>query len=199
MKSIWIDVGARGDDDIFAMARKDPGLIVYAFDPDFLALTKWFGRLANFVALPLAVSEVDGFATLHLVRCRPCSSLLPISPAGRKAWRDNGHLLVTANVVVPTIRLDTFMDALGIQQVDFLKVDAQGSDLAIVRSCGERLGDIAKVQMEVAITPLQLYRGAHTKDEICTYMADHGFVLKHCRRQSQGQEEHLAFERTAIG
>jgi hypothetical protein len=96
---------------------------------------------------------------------------------------------------VPTIRLDTFMELTGIEKVDFLKVDAQGADLAIIRSAGRRLGDVRRITLEVDISPVRLYEGSASRDDTITYLQDHGFVLIDVQAQSYGQEQNLTFIR----
>jgi len=71
---------------------------------------------------------------------------------------------------VSTIRLDTFMELMEIPRGDFLKIDAQGADLAVVRSAGSRLEDIDSITLEVAITPVQLYEGATSKEPVILFL-----------------------------
>ena len=62
--------------------------------------------------------------------------LLPFNFQGLEKWIDGDLLRVEQTIAVPTIRLDTFFDRMDIREVEYLKVDAQGADLAvIVRRC----------------------------------------------------------------
>jgi hypothetical protein len=107
-----------------------------------------------------------------------------------------GEILeVVATLSVPTIRLDTFLNQAGILKVAYLKIDAQGSDLAVVRSAGERLKDIERICLEVQITPVPLYRNASQKQEVVEFLTKAGFKLVCCERQSYDQEENLTFVR----
>lgn len=100
---------------------------------------------------------------------------------------------VAAVVTVPTIRLDTLMELAAIEKVDFLKVDTQGADLAVIRSAGSRLRDIHKITIEADITPVRLYEGSASKDEITDYLGRNGFALSEVQTQSHGQEQNLTF------
>jgi FkbM family methyltransferase len=123
--------------------------------------------------------------------------MLPMNEGARSAWKD-GHLLHEERVIhVPAIRLDSFMRREGIERVEFLKIDAQGADFAVLRSAGERLAHIDRIQLEVAVTPLQLYVGAAGKATIVEYLAARGFRLSGTEVQSHGQEENLTFENYA--
>ncbi len=103
---------------------------------------------------------------------------------------------MVGGAIFPTVRLDTFMHFMNIQSVDYLKVDAQGNDLSVVRSAGDRIKDIKKVRMEVQVTDLPVYEGAGTKDEMLAYMAENGFQLVEAEQQSHGQEQNLLFCRS---
>ncbi len=42
-------------------------------------------------------------------------------------------------------------------------------DLAVLKSAGSRLRDIAKIALEVDITPVPLYAGAPSNDEVVAF------------------------------
>lgn len=98
---------------------------------------------------------------------------------------------------VGTIRLDTFINLAGIQAVDYLKIDAQGMDLEVVRSAGNRLKDIHQICLECDVSPHPLYRGASTKSETIEFLESRGFALIGVLPQSDGKEENLTFENKA--
>ena len=192
---IWLDVGAHEGEKTLAAARGNPALCVYAFEPNLAAASRLMGLLANYVVIPIAVAEQNGSAAFHLNRYEGASSLLPFVPEGLARWIRGGELVVTATVTVPTMRLDTFLDGAGIGRVHYLKVDAQGSDLAVIRSAGERLKDIDRISLEVQTTPFELYRGASRKDDVLAFLGGAGFELVEVEAQSFDQEENLTFVR----
>lgn len=153
------------------------------------------GRLRNYVVLPIAIAERDGSAELHLNVYEAASSLLPVDRAGIKSWVSEQPFEVVGSTTVPTMRLDTFMNGAGIESVAFLKVDAQGLDLEVVRSAGDRLRDVAKVQLEATTSPYRQYEGAPGKSAIVEFMESRGFHLTEEEFQSHGQEANLTFLR----
>jgi FkbM family methyltransferase len=153
------------------------------------------GRLRNYVVLPIAVAERDGSAELHLNAYEQSSSLLPADQAGMKSWITEQEFKVTGSMTVPTMRLDTFMNAAGIESVDYLKIDAQGLDLEVVKSAGDRLRDVAKVQLEATTVSYRQYEGAPDKSVVIEYMISKGFRLAGEEIQSHGQEANLTFLR----
>ena len=192
---IWLDVGAHEGEKTLAAARGNPALYVYAFEPNLAAASRLMGLLANYVFVPVAVAEQNGSAAFHLNRYEGASSLLPFVEEGLARWLGGGELVVTETVTVPTMRLDTFLDGVGIRRVHYLKVDAQGADLAVIRSAGERLRDIDRISLEVQTTPFELYRGASRKEEVLAFLEGAGFELVEVEAQSFDQEENLTFVR----
>jgi len=197
MQRIWIDVGAHLGEKTLAAAEQDLSLRVYAFEPNLAAAKHLIGRLPNFVVLPLAVAETDGCVDFHLNAFAAASSLLPFNPDGLRRWAGGDVLKVERTIAVPAIRLDTFMDLMDIDQVEFLKIDAQGADLAVVRSAGGRLRDIERLALEVQVAAVPLYEGGSERSAVVEYLTSRGFAMTSTERQSLDQEENLVFVRTA--
>ncbi len=191
----WIDIGAHHGESSFPNAQNNPGLRVYAVEPNLRAASKLAGRLANYVVLPMAIAEKDGSADFYVSVYDHASSLLPFNEEGLRTWMGQ-DLKIDSVVTVPTIRLDTLMGMLEIEKVDFLKIDTQGMDLAVLRSAGVRLSDIGMIRLEVWVAPIPLYSGAPSKDEVVAFLEGSGFSLVETEKQTDGQEENLTFVRT---
>lgn len=194
-RKVWIDVGAHEGETTIRFAAVRPDLIIYAFEPNLAVASRTMGRLRNFVMLPMAVAMQDGTAEFKLSKFDASSSLLEMHDDVLAKWIGGpGQLDVVDRFQVPTVRLDTFMNRMGISHVDFLKVDAQGADLDVIRSAGDRLADIDRVKLEVTKGE-QLYFGAATTEEVMAFMTEHGFKLVDRVEQTFGQEENLTFAR----
>jgi FkbM family methyltransferase len=179
----------------FPFAAVDSSLLVYAFEPNLQVASRIMGRLRNFVVLPIAIAERDGSAELHVNAYEQSSSLLPADQSGIESWVSEQKFKVIGSATVPTMRLDTFMEGAGIKRVDYLKIDAQGLDLEVVKSAGDRLRDVAKVQLEATMVPYRQYEGVPDRSEIVEYMESKGFRLSEEEIQSHGQEANLTFLR----
>lgn len=190
---IWIDVGAYEGAKSLPWAQADFSMVVYAFEPNLFMATKLLGRSSNYVVLPMAVSERTGYADFYKNNYEAASSLLPFDPEGLERWKGGDRLRITEKIVVPTVRLDEFMESTGISRVDFLKIDAQGADLAVLRSLGDRIWDVKRILLEVQLAPL--YRGAATKEEVLDFLSLKEFRLVSAEFQTFDQEENLSFER----
>lgn len=197
LDEIWLDVGAHLGETTFSVAADNPRIRVYAFEPNLRVASRLMGQLANYVVLPMAITERDGSSCFYLNRYSAASSLRPFVPEGLKKWVGGEALRVEATLTVPTIRLDTFLDQAGIAKVDYLKIDAQGADLEVVRSAGTRLRDVQRISLEVQTTPIPLYRDACRKEEVISFLTREGFELVSSQKQSHDQEENLTFIRRA--
>ena len=197
LRGVWLDVGAFKGEHCYGYALFNPSLRVFAFEPNLHLAVKLFNLLPNFFVVPAAVTETDGSAELNVNAFPAASSLLPLDSDAVDRWVGDLDLREVSKMTVPTIRLDTFLNLTGIKTVDYLKIDAQGTDLAVVKSAGSRLKDIRKIYLEVYVTPHPLYHGACTKSEIVEYLEAQGFSLVGVEPQSDGQEENLTFENTA--
>ena len=195
LEEVWIDVGAHLGESTLHRASLNPGLRIFAFEPNLRAAARLMGQASNYIVIPMAVAEQDGQAEFHINRFAAASSLLPMSEESRRTWIGGEALAVESTTIVPTIRLDTFMRLAGIEKVDYLKIDAQGMDLAVLRSAGSRLEDVAKIMIEVDLTPSPLYVGAAAKLEAVCFLRQAGFELLQAEKQTYGQEENLTFVR----
>jgi FkbM family methyltransferase len=195
MRGTWIDVGAHEGETTLQFARLNPGLRVYALEPNLRAVARLLGQVPNFIVLPMAIAETDGCAEFHINAFEMGSSLLPLNEEGLTSWVGVSSLKEESVVSVPTVRLDTLMNLLGIRSVDFLKIDTQGLDLAVLKSAGDRLRDVAKITLEVEVAPVPLYKGAASKDEVMAFLSAAGFDLVGTESQTYGQEENLTFVR----
>jgi FkbM family methyltransferase len=191
----WIDIGAHHGETTLRRAHRNPGLRVYALEPNLSAVAKLAGRTPNFVVIPMAVAEKNGCADFYVNAYDEASSLLTFDEEGLRSWIGADVFKTKSVITVPTIRLDTFMSLMKIEKVDFLKVDTQGMDLAVLRSAGERLRDIAKIIVEVSVTPRPVYSGAPSKEDVVSFLAGAGFTLLMAEKQSHDQEENLTFVR----
>jgi FkbM family methyltransferase len=194
LRGVWLDVGARQCDHTYSYALFNPSLQLFAFEPNLQVASKMFNSLPNIQMIPMAVAETDGCAEFNITAYPEASSLLPLDDENARKWVGGHDLRVVSKMVVPTIRLDTFLNMANIQTVDYLKIDAQGMDLAIVKSAGNRLKDIRRIHLEVCVTPYPLYRGVPSKSEVVEFMMAQGFALVVTETQGEGQEENLTFE-----
>jgi FkbM family methyltransferase len=190
--TVWIDVGAHLGEGTLDAATRNPNLLVYAFEPNWSLARQIMARAANFVVLPMAVSDSDGYADFFINACDGSSSLVRMEESGKAHWKDFDYT-VKSKVVVQTIRLDTFMRLADLPSVAYLKVDAEGADLRVIQSAGDRLKDIQRITLEVDTAPDRLYQGAPSREEVIDFMRKQGFELVDSESQNAGRQANLTF------
>jgi len=127
--AVVFDVGANcGLFTLFVKSRF-PNAKVYAFEPSPVlceVIRKNIGHLNDIEIIECAITDKDGAVVpLFIDMESQENNTLDISQlSGRKS---------VTQIDVPTKRLDSFVEERGIQQIDVLKVDIQGSEGALLR------------------------------------------------------------------
>lgn len=124
--SVVFDVGANLGDWTIAAQRTWPGATVHAFEPAGDIYRQLTARV-DAVCVQAAVGDAEGEAVLYAVAgVSGLSSLhdrdlaahsMTMSPAGS----------------VPVTTVDSYCAENGIERIDYLKIDAEGHDLAVIQ------------------------------------------------------------------
>jgi FkbM family methyltransferase len=163
------DIGANVGQSCITYARHFPSAIIHAFEPvpeNFVELTKRTASEKGIIAHNIALSDSAGtiamasgaVSTMHRVLSekdqRPDADL----------WRNIESLTVV-----------DFCKANDINHIDFMKIDTEGHDLAVLRGCGEFLRNIDFIQCEASANRYNRFHNAFT--EIFEFLTDAGFYL----------------------
>lgn len=121
----------------------------------------------------VAIGDVPGNAVLNICGDHKgdLSSLLEPSRAHTRVLA--GMNQVRGRVEVPVEVLAEHLE--GITDQVFLKIDTQGSDLAVLRGAGAALTKVAAIQTELSFTPL--YAGQPRATEVIDFLEAAGFVM----------------------
>jgi FkbM family methyltransferase len=144
-----------------------------------------------------AISDYDGEADFHMVENDTGSaSLNEFSDNLKETWPDRNDFVVRGSKKVNVYRLDTWLSIFApeITVIDHLHIDAQGSDLAVLKGLGEKLSIVQSGVVEVPQEDkLRLYKGQHTKQEALDFLEQNEFVVD--KVTTQVNEENLFFVR----
>lgn len=169
-----VDVGANpidGDPPYLAMLRA--GLCrVTGFEPQEAALHELLRRkgphesylpyvIGDGTPATLRICAAPGMTSLY----EPDARMLALFPGFEQYGK------VTARLPVQTRRLDEIAE---VRLVDFLKVDAQGAELAVFRGGRAKLGRAVAIQTEVSF--ITLYEDQPALGEIDVELRAQGFV-----------------------
>lgn len=172
-----VDVGARG-----GWPRKwqtmRPWVTLVGFEPE---AHEW-ERLRNSaeadeVYLADALYRSNSEILLHHTRDPHCTSLYRPNQALIQRLRPgDDRLEVVRSETIPVTTLDHALEGAGIQSVDFLKLDTQGSELDILQG-GVRTLEEGVIGVEVEVEFLPLYEGQPLFPDVHQFMVSHGFEL----------------------
>ena len=173
-----VDVGANeGQYGLRLRAAGYPGRIVSIepFRPAHAHLSAVASEDPDWiVAEPMAIGAVDGEAKLQVFNRSDMNALAPAAPATLEAFP---KLHQVGEATVPVKRMDRAIHGL-VPNFDasktFLKVDAQGSEDAVLEGAGDLLGQLKGLQLELSF--LSLYEGEKTYLDLLGRLAETGWA-----------------------
>jgi FkbM family methyltransferase len=200
---ILFDVGAHHGQDSLNITQENPDAICYAFEPtpELARLLRIAAEARNmkdrYHVYEQAISDFDGEADFHMVKDDTGSaSLNEFADNLEEKWPGRNDFVVRGSKKVNVYRLNTWLSIFApeITQIDHLHIDAQGSDLAVLKGLGEKLSIVQSGVVEVPQEDaLRLYKGQHTKQEAIDFLDQNGFVID--KVTSQVNEDNLYFVR----
>ncbi|MDO8307730.1 MAG: FkbM family methyltransferase [Actinomycetota bacterium] len=165
-----VDVGAAGE--LEPRWRRVSGAVDYVgFEPDERSRARLLANdqgCASYRILDTALSDQAGDLDLHLCRKPMASSSFEPDADFLGRFPDVGRFDVVGTVVLPARRLDD-LDLAG---CDFIKVDVQGAELAVLRGASGMLDACLGVEAEVEFLPM--YRGQPLFGEVSGYLSTVG-------------------------
>jgi len=172
---VILDIGSRDLEHSLKFGARYPNARIIAFEPNPYGIQNCQHRLANMrdaniELIEYAVSDQEGEMDFYSVIGNDgCSSLLePIDvPYGLKQW---------AKITVQVKRLDTVLDDLGINQIDVMWLDTQGTELKVLEGMGSYLDDVKCIYTEAS--PRPYYVGHILKNDLESFLHNEGFETK---------------------
>ncbi len=143
-----LDVGANVGQTAGAMAAYFPDAVIHSFEPvaeTFLALQRNARRWPNVRAHRLALGGTRGARDIEIRENSELNSLAPASEPGAQSRVER----------VDVATLDEFCREEGIETIDVLKTDAQGTDVDVLAGADGLIsgGRVAFVYAEVSFQP----------------------------------------------
>jgi len=136
------------------------------FEPDPLEANNLTHRYKFSSVFNCALLDKDGTATLYITRDPSCSSLLrPVDP-----------LEIVATENIPIARADTLLADVERQcYPEMLKIDVQGSELAVLEGFGKLLNNVICIESEVSFR--NVYERQCLVESVTEFLTQNGFGL----------------------
>lgn len=175
-----VDIGASGG--IHARWSGSPcGLRAVLFEPDpreFDTLTSMAPH--TWTVINSALSDRSGDIEFRLARKQQVSSVYPPNNAFLEKFPDPDRFQTVKTITIRADTLDNQLKINGIQDVDFIKIDAEGYALPILKGGGESLPAVIGLELEVEFLPLR--QGQPLFPDVHGFVQERGFELVDLRR-----------------
>lgn len=150
---VVFDIGASVGDTAATLLRAFPHAEVYCFEPlgdSFRCLTRRISGFGSRVkCFHLALSNKNGKADFYISKNADSSSLIaPLQEAVGKVER------------VELVRLDDFVEKLGIKRIDFVKIDVEGAEKELIEG---GMNTFTNLVDNVFVEILPFRRGARSR------------------------------------
>jgi FkbM family methyltransferase len=171
--NLIFDVGAHTGQSTLEYLTNFPHARIFSFEPDATNAAAALAAAAHYRQRcslhQLAISDSDGSAQFHINSHDGTHSLFAIGE--QEYWAGPAHEI--RQVTVQTKTLDSFIADHDLSQVDILKMDIQGGELAALKGAHNLLTQarIRLLALEVEFKPL--YKNQPLFWDVCAFL--HGF------------------------
>jgi len=177
-RPVLLDVGVRGGfPDGWSDAVRAGTVTGVGLDPDAGHLETLVERYPGALLVPAAVGAAPGPATLYETRLPGCASVLAPNRAVIDRFPARAIFDVVGERIVHLTTLDALVAEGRVPAFDFLKIDTQGTDDAVLAGAEQVLEGVTAIRLEAHLRPL--YTGQALLGDILARLARHGFVLRH--------------------
>jgi FkbM family methyltransferase len=178
---VAVDVGAaNGLPETWQMLR-DSSVFFYLIEPNpdsCASLPRYFKpeEAGTYKIIPVAVSGTGGTRKLYVSNASTGSSLLSPNTRLAKEYVLPEYLFPMKILQVETRTLADIFDEVGEQQLDFFKLDTQGTELEILQGLGsDRMNQVLGVELEIGMPGG--YRNQGQFSDVQKFMVEHGLEL----------------------
>jgi FkbM family methyltransferase len=176
-----VDVGARGG-NLGEIENLKSFIRYIGFDADKTECARINDApppgFRDFKIYPYFIGDVVGPITFNIYNSAGESSVY--SPNRDHIQRFNASFGVQSRVQVQSTTLNAGLREAQCDSVDLLKLDTQGSELAIIKSAKELCNSVLLIESEVEFT--EIYEGQSLAGEFLTYMHSLGFEVLYLNR-----------------
>jgi len=170
-----VDIGAHLGETTQLLLQAFPNASIHSIEPfqdSFLQLKQSFSQQKNVFPHQLAISNVNGFASLNVNEFLQTNSLLSSNKV-HASIDDLTSMKATQQVATQT--LDSFVAEQNIEKIDLLKIDAQGLTYEILEGAGCLLAE-KRIQLIYAeVEFIEIYKGEKRFAEIEMLLRSKGY------------------------
>lgn len=187
-----IEAGAFNGSDTIAMAKKWPKATIHAFEPvpqiyeKLVANTKEY---PNIHTHNYALSNQSGSATFYVSEkpTKPCIASQAGSLLAPKERLKYSPMQFPYTIEVPTITLDQWAEKNNIKKIDFIWLDTQGAELAILKAAPTMIKNLTAIYLEIGF--YENYANQPSYQKIKSWLSMHN--LEEVGRDFETMKKHF--------
>lgn len=142
---------------------------------------KWIGVEPQEGDTPLVLGTREERGFLYVTRNPDSSSLLEPNESFLSQLGVRDRYEVTEKLPVSVLPLDVWIKNLNISKIDFLKIDTQGTELAVLLGAQQSLGDVLGLDVEINFS--ERYKGQSYFSDVDQFLREKGFVIFDLQRR----------------
>lgn len=172
---VILEAGAHKGRDTIKMLKLWSTGTFYCFEPSpeiFTQLTQTLGERTNVHCYPYALARNNGTATFHVSSGRSDAASSLLAPLDYSVDHPD---TIFNDITVQTKTLDSWAQEHGIEKIDFMWLDMQGTELEMLQSGTKILQTVTAICSEVNLT--HRYKDAPLYDEYRAWMESQGFYV----------------------
>jgi FkbM family methyltransferase len=171
-----VEAGAHIGVDTVQMSKRWPRGTIHAFEPIpdlFSQLQSNTAKRKNVCCYPMALGKETGAAKMFVSSGRSDASSSLFPPKAHVTYHPD--ILFETEIQVPTITLDHWAAEQGIKKIDFLWLDLQGYELAVLKAATAVLATVQAIYTEVNLD--ETYAGVALYPELRQWLEVYGFKV----------------------
>lgn len=172
---VVLEAGAHKGRDTIKMVKQWPNGTFYCFEPSpviFEQLKSVTADYPNIHAYQLALAAENGTAIFHVSSGRSDAASSLYEP--QEYAQEHPDTLFT-DMHVQTVTLDSWAQENHVKKIDFMWLDMQGGELAMLQAGTDILSTVKAICSEVNLT--HRYAGAPLYDQYKSWMESQGFYV----------------------
>lgn len=175
-----IEVGVNEGQDTPSLLTQE-NMVLYGFEPIWELVQKLNQQYKDdprVQIVPFAVDEEPRFTTFNVAGWHNwgCSSLHDFADNLKETyWQTDFHYTKKQKVMV--IRLEDFCRMHKISKIDYLWIDAQGSDFGVLKSLGPYIDIVEAGRVEVVLNVNLYKKDGNSLQDVQPWLESHGFEI----------------------
>lgn len=146
----------------------------FCFEPDERSYKK-ISSNKHIISKNIGLYNKKGLLKIYLTKKPTCSSIYPPNEKFINFFQNSNRFEVVKDIDIKVDTLDNQLSLLNTDDVDYIKLDTQGSELKILQGAKKTLNSVFGLRIEVEFN--RIYKRQPLFSDIDSFLNDYGFQL----------------------